>query len=402
MSETAFPPDFRFGTATSAHQIEGGQDNDWSAWEQLGRIKHGEQSGLSCDGWNRWSEDLKLARALKTNAYRFSVEWSRIEPRPGEWNLAALERYRRMVDTMEQLGLEPWLTLHHFTNPQWFSRSGGWLREDAGATFARYAEQVARVFPDVSHWCTINEPEVLTELGYLAGYWPPEKKSLRAALRVRKNLLLAHQRAADVLHRTIPRANVGLANNLVLFEPRRPWSPLDRLAATLSDRWHNRWFLDHAQGTIDFVGLNYYTRTRVGAGFGQPGNFMQASVPKGAPVSDMGWEIFPEGLGTMIDFAAQYHKPIYITENGVADADDSRRTQFIRDHLAVLLQKIQEGRDIRGYFHWSLMDNFEWREGFSPRFGLCAVDFKTQQRTLRPSGIYYSNICRTNTLTVGD
>lgn len=392
-----FPKGFRWGTAISAHQVEGGQDNDWTAWEP-GHIADGTVSGVACDLWHRYDEDFALAASLGTNAFRLSFEWSRIEPQPGQWNEAALQHYRTIVDSLRRHGLEPWITLHHFTNPRWFAERGGWARSDAPTLFATYCRKVVERFPDVRHWITFNEPEVLTELGYLAGYWPPQKKSLFEALRVRQHVASAHRLAYQTIHRLQPNAHIGLANNLVAFEPADPWNPLDRIGSWISDRWHNRWFLDHVRGMIDFVGINYYTRTRISFRPWAPHDMFPGKIPPGAPISDMGWEIFSEGLGRVIDFASRFRKPIYILENGIADANDSRRSRFIHDHLAVLHRKIQEGHDVRGYFHWSLLDNFEWREGFAKRFGLYAVDFKTQKRTLRASGQYYASCGAENVL----
>lgn len=396
-TERHFPKGFRWGTATSAHQVEGNQDNDWTAWEP-GHISDGTVSGVACDHWHRFDEDFALAAALGTNAHRLSFEWSRIEPRPGQWNIEALQHYRVVVDSLRRHGLEPWITLHHFTNPGWFAERGGWTRSDAPTVFSSYCRKVLERFPDVQHWVTINEPEVLTELGYVAGYWPPGKKSLPAALRVRQNLASAHRLAYKTIHQLQPNARVGMANNLVAFEPANRWHPLDRLGAWVSNHWHNRWFLKQAQDVVDFIGINYYTRTRVAFRPWSPRNMFPGKVPPGAAVSDMGWEIYPEGLGQAIDLASAFGKPIYVLENGVADARDTRRAKFIHDHLAVLHRKIAAGKDVRGYFHWSLLDNFEWREGFAKRFGLVAVDFQTQGRTPRPSAAAYSQYCRNGRL----
>lgn len=394
-----FPPGFLWGTATSSHQVEGGQRNDWTRWESLGKTRDGNVSGAACDHWNRYEEDFDLAKSLGTNAYRFSIEWSRIEPENGKWNTAAFEHYRGVVKALRQRGLEPFVTLHHFTNPLWFADRGGWTWREAPERFARYVARVVEALPDVTHWVTFNEPEVYVELGYLTGYWPPERRSSIAAWDVRKNLVAAHRLAAETIAHVRPMAKVGAAVNLVAFDPLRPWNPFDRLATSIAHRFHNRWFLDATHDTLDFIGINYYFHTRLSLKLYKPSDFFHGTVPPGVPTSDAGWEIYPEGLGRVIDFASGYGKPMFITENGIADATDAKRTQFIHDHLAVLHRKIQEGRDVRGYFHWSLMDNFEWREGYAYRFGLVEVDFRTQRRTIRPSGHAYARICQSNTLT---
>ncbi|MBI3963461.1 MAG: glycoside hydrolase family 1 protein [Candidatus Kerfeldbacteria bacterium] len=396
-----FPDGFLWGTATSSHQVEGGQQNDWTRWESLGKTRDGNVSGLACDHWNRFAGDFDLAKTLGTNAHRFSIEWSRVEPEDGQWNDAALEHYAAVVQALRKRGLEPFVTLHHFTNPVWFAEQGGWTWKQAPERFARYVARVVEALPDVTDWITINEPEVYVELAYLTGYWPPERRSLVAAWMVRKNLVAAHRLAAEVISHVHPQAKVGAAVNLVAFDPLRSWNPINQLTVWLGHRLHNRWFLDRTHDTLDFIGINYYFRTRLSLKVYKPTDFFHGTVSPGVPTSDAGWEIYPEGLGRVVDFASSYGKPIYITENGIADASDGKRSQFIHDHLAILHRKIQEGHDIRGYFHWSLMDNFEWREGYAYRFGLVAVDFATQQRTIRPSGKAFAEICRSNALDGG-
>lgn len=397
MNNRKFPESFFWGTATSAHQIEGGQNNDWAEWEP-GHIKDGSVSGKACDSWNKYPEDFDLVQQLNNNAYRFSVEWSRIEPQEEKWDEDAISRYQKMVQNLKQRGIEPFVTLHHFTNPKWFAKKGGWENKQAPELFNRYCQRIVESLPEVNYWIPINEPDVYTETGFLAGHWLPQKKSPLAAKRVRNNLVKAHQLAYQSIKKTRPEAEVGIAKNLIAFDPYRSWRPTDRLAARIGHRWHNCWFLERIVKQLDFIGINYYFHSRVKLKLYQSSSFFKDTVPKSVPVTDAGWEIYPDGLGRMIKHAAQYKKPIYITENGIADVKDEKRKQFIYDHLAVLHQKIQEGYDIKGYFHWSLMDNFEWQEGFKNRFGLVAVDFKTQERKIRPSGEYYAQISGTNQL----
>ena len=397
MKTKKFPEGFFWGTATSAHQIEGGQNNDWIEWEP-GKINDGTLSGQACDSWNRYLEDFDLIQKLNNNAYRFSIEWSRIEPEEGKWNQAAINRYQQMVVELQKLGIEPFVTLHHFTNPNWFAKKGGWKNKQAPELFSRYCQKMVESLPPVKYWISLNEPDVYTELGFLAGYWPPQEKSISAANEVRKNLVKAHRLAYGLIKKVDSQSEVGIAKNLIAFDPYRSWLPTDHLAVRLGHQWHNRWFLEQTANSLDFIGINYYYHSRVKLKLYQSSTFFKDTVPQNVPVSDYGWEIYPEGLGRGIEFAARFNKPLYITENGIADAKDKMRIKFIQDHLVVLHQKILEGYDIRGYFHWSLMDNFEWREGYSKKFGLFSVNFKTQERKIRPSGEYYAQIARTNQL----
>ncbi|PIY95441.1 MAG: glycoside hydrolase family 1 protein [Candidatus Kerfeldbacteria bacterium CG_4_10_14_0_8_um_filter_42_10] len=392
-----FPNNFFWGTATSSHQVEGGQNNDWTEWEP-GKINDGSVSGQACDSWNRYSEDFDLIQKLNNNAYRFSIEWSRIEPEEGKWNQEAISRYQKMVLELRQRKIEPFVTLHHFTNPIWFSKKGGWKNSQAPELFGRYCQKMAENLPQVKYWIPLNEPEVYALLSYLIGYWPPQKKSYFKTQRVRKNLVQAHQLAYQQIKKIIPESEIGIAQNLIHFLPFRPSSILDRLASAFADRNYNRSFLNKTKDYLDFIGINYYYPSRLKFKLYSSRNFYRETVPQNAPKSDYGWEIYPEGLGRIIESVTQFKKPLYITENGIADAKDKMRTKFIQDHLAILHKKISDGYDIRGYFYWSLLDNFEWREGYSKKFGLFSVDFKTQERKIRPSGEYYAKVCRDNKL----
>lgn len=396
-AELRFPQGFLWGAATSAHQVEGGQDNDWSAWERGGKIRDGSVSGPACDQWHRYREDLDLAASLHVNAYRFSVEWSRIEPRPGMWNEAALEHYRDVVAAGRERGLEPFVTLWHFTHPRWFAERGGWEASDAPALFARYAERVAQGLPDVRFWMTLNEPNVHALLGYLIGEWPPEVRAFRRAWRVHDHLAVGHRLAYERLKRLAPKAQVGFAHNLAYHEPSRPSFLPDRWATQFSNAVYNQRFPRRLRGEFDFFGVNHYHHHRI-----RFGSLRRPVVnePQGQPQSDFGWQIYPEAMYRVVRIAQAFGKPIYITENGIADAADRWRADYIRNYLAQVHRAWREGVDVRGYFHWSLLDNFEWREGFSKRFGLAAVDFATQRRTVRPSARVYAEICRTNRLMV--
>jgi len=421
MRAFTFPSGFRWGTATSAHQVEGNNvQNDWWAWEQEpGRIRNGDRSGRACAWWENAEHDFDLAAQLHQNAHRLSVEWSRIEPRQGEWDQAALERYRQMLRALCERGIEPMVTLHHFTHPLWFAGQGGWERDDAVDLFGRYVTQVCSALGEfTSLWCTINEPVGWVFSAYLAGRWPPgHHRAVFRAVRVATQLARAHAAAYRILHGLQPQAQVGVANYFRLFDPADPASRLDRFVAAQQDRFVNRAFLDavtegrvrafpwiaeipEAAATLDFLGVNYYTRDMVAFDLQRPGAlFGRNFLRPGGPQSDGGYgEIYPEGMYRVLRLAQRYGKPIYITENGLPDGDDDLRSEFILAHLREAARAMRDGADVRGYYHWSLIDNFEWAEGWSMRFGLIAVDPVTQVRTLRPSARVYADICRLNAL----
>ncbi len=359
---------FLFGAGTSAHQVEGGnRNNDWWAWEQT-RPAH-LRSGRACDQWNRYEEDIALAAQLGHSAHRISLEWSRIEPVQGSFSRAAIEHYRNVLLAIRGHGMKPFVTLHHFTNPLWVSRFGGWESSRTPELFSRYAAYVAQHLGDlVDFWVTINEPMVYASQSYAKGVWPPQKKSWHATWRVVRNLAKGHIAAYRAIHRALPHARVGIAKHVIAHMP------------FFADAWFNRAFFLFTKNTHDFIGINYY--------------FTYGSDSWAGPRSDMGWPIIPGNLIDVILSMRRYKKPIYITENGLADARDALRADFIRSHLRAVEEAQRKGADVRGYLHWSLIDNFEWADGFAPRFGLVAVDYETMQRTVRPSAYVYRAIIR--------
>lgn len=393
MARLQFPDGFLWGAATAAHQVEGNQSNDWTDWERSGKINDGSVSGMAADHWNRYEADLDCARELGHTAHRFSVEWSRIEPQYGSWNADAIRHYQDVVHALKRRGIEPVVTLWHFTNPQWFVAKGGWESKDAPCQFARFAEEVVRALPEVKQWMTLNEPNVYALLSYLVGYWPPEVKQWRRALRVYRMMAEAHRQAYDAIKRIRPDASVGFANNVVDYVPARSHNVLDRFMRSFVDRWYNHWFVRQTVSHLDFIGINHYFRQAVRVkSLREP----IATEPRGEPLTDYGWGVCPEAMYHVLIAQARYRKPLLITENGCADATDRLRKRFIADELQEVHRAIGDGADVRGYLHWSLMDNFEWREGFSKRFGLVAVDFKTQQRTVRESARWFATVCRNN------
>ena len=426
--ELRFPAGFRWGVATAAHQYEGGNDgNNWSAWERSGHIRGGDRSGLACDWWNHAERDFDLAQRMGLNALRLSVEWSRIEPRPGEWDVAAIARYRQMLQGLRERGIEPMVTLHHFTNPLWFEERGAFLAPYAADLFARFAARVVAELGDLCDlWCTVNEPSVYAIMGYLAGIFPPGRQGdQRRAVAVQASMARAHAAAYAAIHRAQPDARVGWAQNYNIFAPANPRSPLDRLVAGIQDAAFNDFFprtirsgsaawpfrlasgsLAGVRGTCDYVGVNLYYRDLVSfdprhaiEAFGrretQPGA-PQGTDTTGAPAYS---EVYPKAIALVARRVARMGKPVYVTENGVTDPDDRLRPWQLASAVKTLHGLIQEGVDLRGYYHWSLVDNFEWSEGWRMRFGLVALDERTQERTPRPSAALYGAIAHANALT---
>jgi beta-glucosidase len=402
-----WPTGFLWGTATAAHQVEGGNRNDWSRFEEEpGRIAHGERSGLAVDHWNRMAEDVALMKALKANAYRFSVEWSRVEPEEGRWDEAAWVRYGGLLRLLSDARITPMVTLLHFSLPTWMADRGGVTAPDFPDRFARFAGEAARRFgAEVELWCILNEPNVQMYLGYVTGTWPPGRKSPAEAVQAATGLLRAHAKGAKAVRAASSRARVGVAVNLVDFQPASRWSLPDWLAARGAAGSFDWAFYDAIRsgrirfdspgfprvdeplgdllGSADWFGANYYTRNLVHFSPTEPGMVALRTGP--GERNDLGWEVYPEGLLTLLHAAARrYALPIYVTENGIPDAAGGQRESYIRSHVHAVSRAIAEGVPVRGYFYWSLMDNFEWAEGFAPRFGLYKVDYATLARA--PAG----------------
>lgn len=421
-----FPEDFTWGTATAAHQVEGGNhNNDWWEWEQRGggRVYQDQSSGPACEWWEgRAEEDIRRMADLHTRAHRLSVEWSRIEPREGSLNHDALDRYRAILGAMRDHGIRPMVTLHHFTNPLWFAARGGWLHPDSPRWFAAFVKKTVPALSDlVDTWCTINEPNVYASQGYFSGIWPPGQQSISAYYRVLKNMVLAHAAAYHVVHDYQPDGRVGFAKHLVVWKPWQESNPLDGLITRLLDRAFNASTLDALHtgdwrpvvgrreqldvvNTLDWVGINYYTRNHarfevknlsaLGIDYGVP-----PGLPKGPP----GWgELYPEGLFESIKRVyRQFGLPMHVTENGLPDENDALRPAWILESLRQVWKAVNFNWPVEGYYFWSLLDNFEWAEGYDPRyrFGLYSVNFETQERTLRDSGRLYAEIAAANAIS---
>ncbi len=417
-----FPADFLWGSATAAHQVEGGNtNNNWAAWEsEPGRILNGDRSGLACDWWSgRWKEDLDRAAETGQNAHRMSIEWSRIQPTPDHWDEDALDHYREIIRGMLTRGLTPMVTLHHFTDPLWFYNQGGWEQENAPELFEKYVSRVVEALKEyVSLWVTINEPNVYVVSGYTGQDFPPGKGDMNAAFQVMRNLIRGHAGAYQTIKRIQKNSLAGIAVNYRSFKPACPASPFDCFLARFISNSYNDSFtralrtgklqfaakhaaIPEAMGTQDFIGVNYYTRDLVRfAPLASKDLFMKRFFPKDAVVSPTGFIAnVPAGMFEALRWANGYSLPIYITENGVEDAADELRPRYLVEHLHQVWRAVNFNYPIKGYFHWSLVDNFEWERGWSQRFGLWGLDVQTQARIHRRSVDLYAEICRQNAIS---
>jgi beta-glucosidase len=388
-----FPDGFLWGTATAAHQVEGGNvNNDWWAWEHAPGTPCLEPSGDAIDHWHRWPDDLRLLADLGFGAYRFSLEWSRIEPEEGEWSVAALEHYRRVLAGCHEAGLLPILTFHHFTTPRWAVADGGWEDERTAERLARFCERAVDHLGDlIGMACTLNEPNVVAFMGFLFGEFPPGVSDVaryeRANAVLRRACRLAHDAVAGG-RGTFP---VGLTLSMHEFAA----EPGGEARAAEARAFMEDAFLEEARGD-DFVGVQCYTRLRFG-----PGG-MLGPAP-GVPTTLMGYEFWPQVVEVVIRRAAEVTgRPVYVTENGIAIDDDRERIRYVDEALAGVRRCLADGIDLRGYCYWSAFDNFEWARGYGPAFGLVSVDRTTFERTVKPSARWLGSIARANGVTSSD
>ncbi|HET9590211.1 MAG TPA: family 1 glycosylhydrolase [Anaerolineales bacterium] len=425
-----FPRGFLWGTATAAHQVEGNNtNNQWWKWEQDGHTKG--TSGLACDWWGgRWREDFDRAAEGGQNAHRLSVEWSRIQPTPDTWDEDALERYRTMLRGLRERGLTPMVTLHHYTDPIWLWESGsglgrGWETEAVIPLFEKFVRKTVDALKEYcTLWCTINEPNGYALNGYvgggLSGKFPPGKNSLKLAMQVQANLIRGHAAAYHAIHNIQPEARVGLALHYRSFVPHLKWSPMDRLLTKNAGVMLNKIFpmalangvvrtllgtlrIPEARGTQDYFGLNYYTRNYVTFDLRRPETmFSKGFFAKDADLSDHAFLANePAGMFEGLKWIVQTfpNLPIIISENGVADAHDQLRPRYLAQHVHQMWRTVNFNWPVKGYFHWTLVDNFEWDHGWDLRFGLWGLDEQTQKRTKRPSADFYAEICKENGLS---
>ncbi|MGC2260661.1 MAG: GH1 family beta-glucosidase [Candidatus Sulfotelmatobacter sp.] len=449
-SEIPFPRNFFWGAATSSYQIEGAWKVDGkgeSIWDGFahtpGKIKNGDTGDVACDSYHRWQEDIALLRAMNLNSYRFSISWPRIQPSgAGPANSEGVDYYRRLVDSLLEARIRPLVTLYHWDLPQVLEDAGGWPNRDTAARFADYAEQMGRALGDrVSDWILFNEPLAFTYQGYLEGNHAPGRKSLLGFLRATHTVNLAQAAAFQSLKASCPSARVGTALSMSPCEPATS-SEEDRVAAERADGVTNLWFLEPAlkghypkalaffpdsamgmrsidldkmKAPLDFIGINLYYRTIASAPtaierLSHPQQWLfpvKMSGGEQGPKTDMGWEVWPQALYDMVmRITRDFNRPVIeITESGCGYNDgpdangmihDSRRIDYHRQYLQALARAMADGADVRSYHAWSLMDNFEWAEGFSQRFGLAYVDFKTQKRTMKESGRWYGKVAEEN------
>ena len=418
-----FPMEFSWGTATAAHQVEGNNtNNNWYQWEYSvdeygkSRIHDNQKSGFSVDHWNRYPNDIKLMKDLGTSHYRFSIEWSRIEPSKGFIDQDALDHYRLICNELIKNNITPVVTLHHFTHPIWFEKMGSFEKKENIQYFISYSDTVFKFLNDlVPIWCTINEPAVFVSQGYFNGVFPPGKKDPKLAAIVLGNILDSHVELYRHLKSTPAgkKSKIGIVKNIFQFEPYQRWNIMDWAVSGMLDSVFNSSIINffktgnfdfhlplqaklsfkniEAISSMDFIGLNYYSHYLVSARPDLKEPFVFIQRPDEIQ-TDMDYSIYPEGFYRALHTIKQLDVPIYVTENGIADKEDTRRSLFIERYIYAMYKAMREGVDVRGYFYWTLMDNFEWAEGYDKKFGLYSVNFDNQERTLRKGSNSFKKI----------
>jgi beta-glucosidase len=402
---------FLWGVATSAFQLEGSPHADWSSWDTI----LSEKPEVT-NHYELYREDLGLLKKLGVNAYRFSLEWSRIQPREHTWDEKAIEHYQEIIAILRRDGIEPMVTLHHFTHPLWFIKKYPWHEDASVDKFLAYVKKVVAAMSGVTYWVTFNEPYVLVLAGYFEGCIPPAIKSAALGVRALANILKAHAGAYDIIHNACPHARVSVAHNMAALTPWKKWNPFDKLLARVAKYFYNHSLLDAfltgslrikfpfkeefaisvpIKGKLDFFGVNYYTRIHMRFNpLKKMGVEMRHSDIDGHGLTDMGWEIHPYGLEKVLRYASRLNVPLIITENGIATKDSQKKISFMKNHIDIVEHCIKQGMDIRGYFYWSLIDNYEWLQGLDARFGLYKVNFETLQRIPTNAAAYYSYIIK--------
>ena len=418
-----FPDDFIWGTASAAHQVEGNNENSNFAWWEkqvdefgVSRIENNDNSSIACEHYDRYPEDIQLMKALGTNAYRFSVSWSKIMPTQNTVDTTVLVHYQQLCDSLLAEGIMPVVTLHHFTHPIWFMEKGGFTKSENIADYLDFAELVFNSLRHrVDYWCTFNEPGVYVIAAFFDGNFPPGLKDPKMAAEAYKNMIAAHVQLYDKLKSTpAGRADyIGIVKNFQHFDPLHPNDIGDWTIANMVDASFNESFLrtfrtgrfkfsfptlvkvdeeiEGATSKLDFIGLNYYSHNAMNFSFNID-KALELKLYPGETATDMDYTIYPEGIYRAIKRASTLNVPIIITENGIADSIDDRRALFTERYIYAVNQAMKEGADVRGYFYWSLMDNFEWDLGYGMRFGLYEVDFETQERRLREGAKKYVEI----------
>lgn len=426
MEPIKFKKDFLMGSATAATQIEGGDTNsNWYTWSNLGKIDRNESSIVAADHYNRVDEDIEIMKQMHQKIYRMGIEWSRIEPEEGFFSQVGLQHYINEISKLNKAGIQVLVTLHHFSHPQWFEEKGQWTKKGNIRYFIRFVKHIVKQLGGlVSEYCTINEPNVFAMDSFIDGKYPPGKKDdLVSYFKVSKNMIEAHILSYDLIHDIrqelgFEDTKVGFAMHLAYFELDSNGFGVRNGKKIFEHVFHEIFLSGMIDGKLkfplgkkeyepklycDFIGINYYSRHFIYPSKNIGTLFHEVRMKKGLEnheKNDLGWEIYPEGLYKLTkDIYERYHLPIYITENGLADASDKNRAQFIYDHLKEIHKLHEEGVDVQRYYHWSLLDNLEWNDGYEPRFGLVEVDYDTQKRTIRNSGKFYSEIIKRNEIT---
>ncbi len=412
-NDKIFPKHFFWGASTAGHQVDGGSEDQWTVWElahakELAQTAHQRLSsiptwrdfknkaenpenyvsGKGVEHRKRYKEDFDILKELNLNAFRFGIEWSRIEPEEGKWSVEAIQYYREYIAELRRRNIEPMANLWHWTMPTWFTDKGGFAKRGNIDYFERFVQKVAEeLTEDLTYVITLNEPNVYTTLSYAIGEWPPQNKSVVRSLQVYFNLVSAHKKAYEILKDHKPTLQIGLAAQLANIQAKRPHNLIDTITTKWMRYYWNWWFLNRCRNQQDFVGINYY--------FSDYYQGFRRSNPK-VPLSDLGWYMEPEGLyPLLLRTWSHYKKPIFITENGVADSRDEYRRWWLEETIVAMEKAISEGVDLRGYLHWSLLDNFEWKYGWWPEFGLVAVDRSHgMKRKIRPSAKWFAQRVR--------
>jgi beta-glucosidase len=420
-----FPDHFLWGSAASGHQIEGNnKHSDWWHWELATNTQ--PNSGKAVDYWNRFEEDHALMASMGHQAFRLGIEWARIEPKPGEFDADAVAHYHRILKSLQSHGIKICLTLHHWVLPKWVADEKDWRNPKTVEWFLRYTDFAIREFGEYpDQWITLNEPMVAALAGYFSADFPPGRRNYFELRNVVRNMLKAHAGAYQLIHEYDPAAQVGIAMSYPLLEP---WGSkgfagwYERMTVAIGRRFvflawdesvktgrvhplYGRGTIKELRESIDFCGINYYFRMtlRFSLRHIRTGFIDQEATPDGVDKNDFGWQIWPEGIHTIIsEVWNRFRKPIYITENGIADASDKKRGAYISEHLKQVHRSIEDGVPVQGYYHWSFIDNFEWKEGFDMRFGLVEVDPEDPElkRTPRRSASLYSRIIRANGIEI--
>lgn len=427
MKPLILPENVLFGSATAATQIEGGDMNsNWYHWSLQGKIANNESSIVASDHYNRYEEDIVIMKVMNHEIYRMSIEWSRIEPREGVWSEEGIKHYQDEIKALIKAGIQPLVTLHHFSHPQWFEEIGQWTNKKSVMYFKRFTKKVIEsIGHEVNEYCTINEPNVFVTDTYMDGKYPPgHKDDIVSYFKASKHLILAHLQTYKMIHQMREKMGykdtmVGMALHMAYFEVKGK-KILTKLSKKMMDYSFHKLFLNgmieghltfpvgmgypEGKGTFcDFVGVNYYSRHLIHSSSNSAMLFGEVKVEENLldhQVNDLGWEIYPEGLYKVIKANYdKYNLPIYITENGIPDQTDSKRAKFIYDHMVEVNRLIDHGVDVRRYYHWSLLDNMEWNDGYGPRFGLVEVNYDTLERRIRKSGHFYGEICKEKKIT---